>query len=65
MAVVGGITTLLVARAIRAAPAGYASSTYARGLPEQWVDYLIWAAIGVPIILSVFLLVMAITGQLG
>ena len=63
LALVGAITTLLVARALRAAPAGYMSDAYARGLPEQWFDYLIWTAIGVPLVIAGMALLMAVADR--
>jgi hypothetical protein len=63
MVLVGAITTVLIVRAIRAAPAGYASDAYAQGMPEQWVDYLIWAAIGVPLLLAAVALLIAIADR--
>ena len=63
LALVGAITTVLVARALRAAPAGYMSEANARGLPGQWFDYLIWTALGVPIVISILVLAMAIADR--
>ena len=56
----GAITVVLLVRAWRAAPASPISHAHAGGMPESWVDYLIWTAIGAPIVLAVLLLAFAI-----
>lgn len=63
MALAGAITVLLLVRALRASPAVPLSPEHAGGVPEQWVDYLIWTAIGVPIVLALLALVIAVADR--
>ena len=60
MVVTGAITVVLLIRGLRASPSSPMSAAHAGGLPEPWFDYLIWTAIGVPIVLAVLALVLAI-----
>jgi hypothetical protein len=60
MILTGGITVLLLARALREAPSGPMSPEHAERMPERWQAYLIWVAIGVPIVFAVVLLIVAI-----
>ena len=65
MVLTGAITVALLVRAIRVASSSPMSAAHASGMPEPWIDYLVWTSIGVPIVLAVLLLVMAIADRLN
>ena len=61
---VGGITTALAARqlinSVRSPDSGFEASGK---LPKDQFDYIVWTAVGVPIVLVLALLVFVLTGS--
>ena len=61
---IGAITTALVARMIVRAPSMAQESTMTGDVPGPALDYIIWFAIGVPMLFVALLLILLITGGL-
>ncbi len=62
--VVGGITVALVARVMRSTSAAVAA--FQTGdLPDPWLNYIVWATIGLPLLFGSLLVLMAIAGRLN
>jgi hypothetical protein len=61
---IGGVTTVLVARMIVGGPTIARRLTSSGDLSGPYVDYIIWLAIGLPMLMGLGLVILAIMGGL-
>jgi hypothetical protein len=61
----GAVTTILVARMVLRGPAAAKQQVANGDLTGPYFDYIMWVALGVPMLLVVGLVILAITGGLS
>jgi hypothetical protein len=65
IAVVATVSLLLLVRAVRASAGTTGTPAESAALGEgPWFDYIVWGAVGMPILIVVVILLLAITGGL-
>ena len=64
LGLVGGVSLLLLLRAVRGLAMADGRDVLANP-PPAFLNYLIWGALGAPLVVSVLLLVLLVTGGLG